>query len=141
MDVVTAIKCLCCLDDGGRGEVFRVLPLYVIECRFSIAAYNRFDGRTDVMRIAADRLDDSFPLMDDARALWCFGGYHQASNQLIVTLFLEVPQVKRVVVHLVVCALAVLFVTNLELQQEYDVAVQYRCVHPFSHAGGSCTQK
>ena len=86
------------------------------------------------MRIAADRLNDPFPLVDNARLLRRFGGYHQASDQLVMAFFLEVSQIQRIVVHLIIRALAVLFVTDLELQQENDVPIKHNCVHPFSHA-------
>ena len=51
-----------------------------------------------------------------------------------MALFLKVPQVQGIVVHLVIGALAVFLVTDLELQQEYNVPVEHYGIHPFSHA-------
>ena len=48
MDVVASVKRLRCLNDRRCGEIFGILPLYVVKCRLSIAACNCFDGHADV---------------------------------------------------------------------------------------------
>ena len=135
MYVVPSIKCLRCFDDGRGGEVFGILSLYIVECRFFEAAAYVLNGCTNVVSIAAERLNNTISNFQFILIPRCLRGDLYRYQQLIMTFFLKVPQVQSVVVHLVIRTFTVLFVTNLELKQEHHVAVQHHSVHPFPHVG------
>lgn len=52
-----------------------------------------------------------------------------------MTLLLEIAQIQCVIVHLVICRLAIFAIAALKLKQENDVPVKHHCVHTLSHAG------
>ena len=48
---------------------------------------------------------------------------------------MPVVQIQCIIGYLVVYALAVLFITDLELQQENNVPIKHDRIHPFSYVG------
>ena len=50
---------------------------------------------------------------------------------------LKVAQVQSIVVHLIVCRLAVFRIAAYELQQENDIFVKHHCVNALTHSWDS----
>ena len=96
---------------------------------------NPADHIGNIARIATKRLNYAIAFADYICDCCRSGGYHNRHQQFVMAFLLEVTQVQSIVVHLIVCILAVFRIAALELQQENDVFVKHHCIYTLTHSG------